>query len=178
MEIVKKRLVMRLTTPLIILILIAVFIGPAGSIVLAQTDNATDNITDITDNITDNITGRGKGRIPPGQMIRSGLVGQIVAVGDNGTVFIQTNFGLVEVFVDMAVDESLIGQRIAVKLAKTPGGASGLARGGTSGNVSGEGATDNTSSSLQVYRVATAEQFKVIPDKAAKKHLWGTIEDT
>jgi len=183
MEIIKKRFVTTLASTLTTLILITVFISSASTMVLAQTDNITDNITHNTsDNTSDNITGKSTGRgekdIPPGQLKRRGLSGQIVAVGE-GSVFIQTNFGLVEVFIDTEVDDSLIGQRMAVKLAKEKDEDSGSDTGTTSGNVTDEGgSTDNVSGGLSVYRVATAEQFKLIPGKGSRQHKWGSVEET
>ncbi len=79
---------------------------------------------------------RGDKPIPPGQLVRRGLSGSIVGVGD-GYVLIETNFGVVKVYTDEEVDESVIGQRVAVKLGKTEGGASGIA--GDDGEDGSEG---------------------------------------
>jgi hypothetical protein len=123
-------------------------------------------------------------RIPPGQLVRGGVSGPIVGIGD-GYVLIETNFGVVQIYTDEEVVESMIGQRVAIKLAKTAGGASGYARGDeeedteegddTSGDDTGGGDENGDS---EYYRVATAEQFKLIPGKGTKKHSWGTVEST
>ncbi len=135
--------------------------------------------------------------IPPGQLVRRGLSGPIVGVGD-GYVLIETNFGVVKVYTDEEVDESMIGQRVAVKLGKTEGGPSGVAgddeedggegqegddtegTGDGDGDAeSGEGGDSNEApDDSAFYREATAEQFKLIPSKGTKEHRWGTIETT
>jgi hypothetical protein len=103
--------------------------------------------------------------IPPGQMIRNGLSGPVVAVNVSSEYFlVETNFGIVQVCTNQTINASMIGQRVAVKLGKTVGGASEYAHNGT-GNATGN-----------IYRVATALQFRLIPSKGALKHKWGSVE--
>jgi hypothetical protein len=106
-------------------------------------------------------------RIPPGQMVRNGLSGPIVGVNaTSGYFLVETNFGIVQVCTNQTINASMIGQRVAVKLEKAAGGASAYAHNGT-GNATGN-----------IYRVATALQFRLIPSNGAKKHKWGTIESS
>ncbi|MBN2239996.1 MAG: hypothetical protein JW712_09480 [Dehalococcoidales bacterium] len=138
-------------------------------------DDTTDNTTDIfdgSDNETDTGDDTGDEKsIPPGQLVRRGLSGPIMEVGD-GYIVIETNFGLVKVYTDEEVDESMVGQRVAVKLSKNE-------RTSTATGI--ESAGDNataTQTRSQYYRETEAEQFKLIPTKAKNEHRWGTVEST
>ena len=109
--------------------------------------------------------------IPPGQMVRNGLSGPIVAVNVSSKYFlVETNFGIVQVCTNQTINASMIGQRVAVKIDKVEGGASMYAHNGTDNGTESEFG--------YIYRVATALQFKLIPSKGMNKHSWGTIESS
>jgi len=121
-----------------------------------------------------------RGQIPPGQMVRRGLSGPIEGIGTDagqGTemlfLLIRTNFGIVKVYVPASLGlmtSDFDGDpppRVAVKLAKMPGGASGFAPGQSQN-------TDSTGE--EPYRVEVAERIKVIPGQASRSHEWGAEE--
>lgn len=118
--------------------------------------------------------------IPPGQMVRNGLSGPVVGVNVSSKYFlVETNFGIVQVCTNQTVNASMIGQRVAVKLGKVEGGASAYAQNGTdnvTGNVTGITANGTIMNYSNLYRVATALQFRLIPSKGAMKHKWGSLE--
>jgi len=122
---------------------------------------------------------KGEKSIPPGQLVRNGLSGPVVAVNVTSQYFlVETKFGIVQVFTDADV-ANMTGHRVAVKLGKIEGGASAFAHNGTdnvTGNVTGITANGTVMQFGNLYRVATALQFRLIPSKGMNKHSWGTIE--
>jgi hypothetical protein len=62
----------------------------------------------------------------------------------------------------------MTGHRVAVKLVKVEGGASKYAHNSTDNGTASEYGN--------IYRVATALQFRLIPSDSAKKHKWGSVE--
>lgn len=166
-----SKMIRRLISYSVTMVFVASVFCLPGTVALAdEGDNVTDNVTAL---FNEDDTREGT-PVPPGQMVRRGVSGPIVEVGD-GYFVIETNFGLVKVYTAGEVDESMIGQRVAVKLEKTDRTA-GVNNGtGTGDNVT----TSNvTASQNRFYREVDAEQFKLIPSRSTKEHRWGTVEET
>ena len=130
-----------------------------------DTDDDDLEIGDATD--TDDGP-RGDKPIPPGQLIRRGINGTIVAVGE-GFVVIETKFGNVTINVgDSSGFE--IGDRFAALLDRSPLPPSD-ATDTTDGTSDASGTTDS-------FRTVTALRVKKIPGKPLRAHLRSVVVDS
>ena len=120
-----------------------------------DTDDDDLEIGDATD--TDDGP-RGDKPIPPGQLIRRGIFGTVVVMGD-GFVIIETKFGNVTVNLANSDDYS-VGDRFMALLDRSP--------------LPPGDATDTTDS----FRTVTALSTKKIPGKPLRAHLRSVVVDS
>jgi len=137
-------------------------------------DGTVNSQNSATVTINVGVKGPSTGQVPPGQMVRRGLSGPIekvvgtVEAPDMLFLLIRTNFGLVKVYVPdnlVPAEGFAVGQRVAVKLAPD------------NIKVDHEGASVQQGQE-EPYRVAVAEQVKIVPVQASRSHTYGAEEIT